>query len=167
MVESEIAPIEDRVRSLVVDIVRTCQSTVARNFHLMVAPASSANDQTQPSTQTTVSTEAGEKKHEESTHANVDDIGGSSLDFYREPPHLDAEASASSLGSMYNYSSVAGNYNQSSDSGYGSLPNSCSCSCHDYSNAWNTTHGKEISTYVLNLQLMKQHSSVKLSILRF
>lgn len=151
IVESQIAPIEERVRAMVVDVVRTCQSTVARNFYLMVAPASSTHDRTQPSTQTTASTEAAAQSQEESTQAYLDDTGETSSSFFREPPHLNAEAGSSFPGPI---SSIGGSQNPYSDSGYSSLPCSCSCSCHDYSNTWNTANGKELSSCSLHLQLM-------------
>lgn len=150
IVESQVAPIEERVRAMVVDIVRTCQSTVARNFHLMVAPNLSADDQTAPSTQPTASAEAAIQPQEDAAQAFLDDSGRKSLDFFREPPHLNAEAGFSFSGPI---SSVGGSQDPNSDSGYSSLPCSCSCSCHDYSNTWNTANGKELSSCSLDLQL--------------
>lgn len=155
IVESQVAPIEERVRTMVVDIVRTCQSTVARNFHLMVAPALSANVRMQSSTQTAATTEVAGQTYEGSVDPLMDETRRDSLNSFREPPHLNLEASASALGSIYNYSSIAGSWNQSSDSGYPSISFSCSCSCHQSNNIGNTTNGEELSNCSLNLQLTK------------
>lgn len=148
--ESQVAPIEERVRAMVVDIVRTCQSTVARNFHLMVAPNPSADDQTATSTQPTASIEAALQSQKESNHALFDNTRGSSSAFFREPPYLNAEVGSSFSGPI---NSVGGSQDPGSDSGYSSLPNSCSCSCHGHSKTWNTANGKELSIYTLNLEL--------------
>ena len=173
--ESQIAPIEERVRAMVVDIVRTCQSTVARNYHLAMAPTSSANQLTQPSSPAIASIEntvsmyghpaqiSGNgnvasptvSTYEDSAQISGNGTVGPPLDFFREPPHLNAEASTLFPGSVYNPSSVAGYQNQISDSGYASLRSSCGCSCHDYSNAWNTANGGNLSSPMSDLQLTK------------
>ena len=145
IVESQAAPIEENVRAMFVDLVRTCQSTVARNYHLLVAPVSSANARMQSSTHTTAATEAAGQMSEGSADPFVDDTRESSLDFLREPSRLNAEASASALGSIYNYSSIDGSRNQSSDSGYPGVSFSCSCSCHKSNNIGNTANGEELS----------------------
>ena len=179
--ESQIAPIEERVKAMVVDIVRTCQSTVAHNYQLTIAPTSSANQSRQPSSPAIASVENTVRMYgyPDQTSGNGTVVNptinsypysaqlsgnsavGNPLEFFREPPHLNAEAGIlfptsenndSSLGVHHNQSpdpsyalrsssSVARYHNQSSDSGYASLSSSCGCSCHDYSNAWNTANG--------------------------
>ena len=133
------------MRAIVVDIVRTCQSTVAHNFQLTIAPASLAN-RTQSSHQTAASNENAGQTDAEPTQTLGNGTAG--LEFFNEPPYVNAEASASLLGLVYDHSSATGYQNQGSDSGYSSLPFSCSCSCHGYSNTWNTATGKKLSTYV-------------------
>lgn len=155
IVESQIAPIEERVRAMVVDIVRTCQSTIARNYHLTIAPTSSASNRMRSSSPATASAETTFPTIVEPTQKAVNDATGNSFDFFREPPHLNAEASASVPGPVYNPTDVTECQNPSSDSGYGSLQERCGCSCHDYSNAWNTANGKKLSSCVLNLQLTR------------
>ena len=152
--ESQIAPIEERVRAMVVDIVRTCQSTVARNFRLSIAPVSSAGDQLQPS-QAIASVEDGTHTREDPDQTSVDGTAGDSLDFLREPSLLNAEASASLPGRMYSHNYVTGRQSQSSDSGYGSLSKPCDCSCHDFSDAWNTVNREIFSCCTPDSQLMR------------
>ncbi|KAL9134542.1 MAG: hypothetical protein Q9175_004270 [Cornicularia normoerica] len=150
IVESQIAPIEERVRAMVVDIVRTCQSTVARNFHLTIAPTSLANDRVHSSSQAIASNVITTHTHEEPALISTDGTAGNSLDFFREPSFLNAKASASLPGPMYKQSSTTADQNPSLDSGYASLPYFCDCSCHDYSIASNTANGETSSTCVLD-----------------
>ena len=147
IIGSQVAPIGE----MVIDVVRTCQSTVARNFDLMIAPTSSADDRTQPHSPTVTLTEIGIHTREESARLSMNDTADESLDLYHEPPHLNAEASATNLGPV---SSVTGTQVSSSDSGYSSIPNSCACFCHGYSNTGNTANGKKLSTCAPNFQLM-------------
>ena len=146
IVESQIAPIEERVRAMVVDIVRTSQSTVTRNFNLMIAPTSSADDRTQPHSQIVTLGESSAPTREEPGPLSGDDAADNPLDLY-----LNAEASATTPAPV---SSVTGTQNPSSDPGYSSLPYSCACSCHDYPN-WDTANGKELSDCAPDFQLMQ------------
>ena len=152
IVESRIAPIEEHVRARIVDIVRTSQSTVARNFNLMNAPTSSADDRTQPHSQTVTLADLRTQSREEPARTSGDDSTDHPSELYREPPHLNAEASATSLGPL---SSRQEFQNLSSDSGYSSIANSCACSCHDYSNTWSTANSKKLSNCAADFQLMK------------
>ena len=152
IVESQIAPIEERVRAMIVDIVRTCQSTVARNFNLVIAPTSSADDRTQSHSQTVTLAEVGVHTREEPARSHRNGTADDPLDLYREPPHLDAEASATI---PYPVSMGTGSQNHSSDSGYSSIPHSCACSCHNDSNTENVANGKKLSNDAPDFQLMK------------
>ena len=145
IVESQIAPIEGRLRAMVVDIMRTSQSTVARNFNLMNAPTSLVDDRTQPHSQTVTLAELGTHTREEPTQTSGDDAADNPSELYREPPHLNAEASAATPGPV---SIATGSQDPSSDSGYSSNPQSCACSCH--SNIWNVPDGKKLSRYALD-----------------
>ena len=151
IVESQIAPIEERVRAMVVDIVRTCQLTVARDYQLTIAPASLANDRTQPSNQTIASAESSGQTDREPIQTPWYRTAG--LDSFHEPPHANAEASASLPGPTHNHSSATESQNSNSDSGYSSLGFTCSCSCHDHPNPPNTPDGKKFSTCAPILQL--------------
>ena len=156
IVDSEIAPIEERVRAMVVDIVRTSQSTVARNFNLTIAPMPSADDRTQPHSQTVTLAELGTTTREELARLPRDDTADNPSDLYREPPHLSTEASTISPDPVH---SVPGSQNLSSDSGYSSLPNTCACFCHDYPHSWSTArdtaNSKKLPNCALDFPLMK------------
>lgn len=149
IVESQLAPIEERVRTMVVDIVRTCQSTVARNYHLTVASSSSANGRVQPFPHTIQLVE-----NDVQVQAETDQvpIAGNSTDFFQEPPHLNTGARALLPDSPYNRTNFGASQNPSSDSGYASgsgyasAHHSCVCSCHDYSDTWNTANGEKPSS---------------------
>ena len=140
--ESQVAPIEDRVRAMVVDIVRTCQSTVAQNYHRTVAPASLANSQMRSSSQTIASTGSTVPTYQGLVQPSSDSTAGDPLDFFREPALLNLEASLSFPDPVYNHNSLTASQNRSSDSGYGTLQSPCDCSCHDYSDTWNTANGE-------------------------
>ena len=150
IVESQIAPIEDRVRAMVVDIVRTCQSTVARNFNLMIASTSSVDDRTQPHSQTVTLGESSANTREELARLPRNDTADNPLDLYREPPHLNAEASTTFPDPV---SMATGSQNLDSDSGYSSIPHSCACSCHNHSNTGNVVDGKKLSNRAPDFQL--------------
>ena len=152
IVESQIAPIEERVRAMVVDIVRTSQSTVVRNFNRMNVPTSSTDDEMQPNLQRVSSAELGPHISEEPAQTSGIDGADHPSELYHEPPHLNAEASASfpDPGSI-----ATGSQNHSSDSGYSSLLNSCPCSCHDHSNTWSTADSKKLLNCAPDSQLMK------------
>ena len=141
MMETQIAPIEEGLRAMVVDIVRTCQSTIARNYNIMIAPTSLANDQTQPNSQTVTPGESSANIREESARLPRIDAADNLSELYREPPHLNAEASATTPGPV---SSVIAPQNLSSDSGYSSIFNPCACICHGYSNNGSTEKGKKL-----------------------
>lgn len=141
IVESQVAPIEERVRTMVVDIVRTCQSTVARNFHLTIAPTSQAHDRITSSPQASSSYENATHTYEEPIHDSAYAIAGNSLDFFREPSLLTGEASASLPIAMYNHSNSINSQSQSQDSGYGTLTDTCDCLCHRHSTLSTSTIG--------------------------
>ena len=162
IVEPQIAPIEERVRAIVVDIVRTCQSTVAQNFHTRFAPTSSANDPTQSSPQAIAPNRTAGSTPEEAAESGINDATGNHLDFFQEPPHLTAGARASlPVPTMYNHNDITRNQNENSDSGYGSLPVACNCSCHDYPSTWNLD-GEDKSICASNLQLIRSYSKAPL-----
>ena len=115
-----MAPIEATLRTQLEDIVRRCLARMAENFQFFNEPPFAAEDTTTPLPGLLPRNEP---------HNIVPPLPfaipapGAAIDFFQEPPHLDAEASASAP-------SVAqpGQGALPTDSGYGS--NSCPCSCH-------------------------------------
>ena len=142
IVSSQVAPIEERVRAMMVDIVRTCQSTVARSFHLTIAPTSSVQDRAPSTTQATASNDINTNSQEEPLQDSAYAIGSNSLDFFRETSLLTSEAGASFPITMYNHSNSINSQRQSQDSGYETPPRNCDCHCHDDSAIGNPTLGK-------------------------
>ena len=137
----EVTPIEERLRTLVVDIVRNCQATVAQNFERLSNQSATTRVPRQVSSrETNLPQVAGEGSSggQESTGGVADTRGPN---FFVEPPHLNEE--------MITSVPVASNYppNQdptlarTSDSGYGSLSNSCGCACHSTSGLSSTLNG--------------------------
>lgn len=161
--ESQIAPIEDRVRAMVVDIVRTSQSTVVRNYNLMIAPTSSADHRAQSHSPTVNLNDIGVHTREGRAPLPTIDAAENAVDLYREPPHLSTEASTPSFDPFFDpyfdpyfdpVSSVTGPQDLGSDSGYSSNPHSCACSCH--SNTWNVPSSKKFSNCAPDVQLNKR-----------
>ena len=96
----------------------------------------------QPHSQIVALGESSASSREEPARLPRNDTADNPLDLYREPPHLNAEASTISPDPV-NIATVS--QNLSSDSGYSSIPHSCACSCHNYSNTENVANGKKLS----------------------
>lgn len=162
IVESQVAPIEERVRAMIIDIVRTCQSTVARNFHLTIAPASLSNDRIRSSLPPIASTETNTTSLPEAIEPAVNDpmtTTDSSQEFFNEPPHFDVGDNASLQGPMSDWDIISpenrtGLVDQVSDSGYASLPHFGGCSCHTC-NTMNAPKGGISPDCVPNMQLIR------------
>ena len=178
IVDSHIAPIEERVRAMVVDIVRTCQSTVARNFHLTISPTPLANDRARSSSEGILLSETAVHTHEEPAQVSMD-VTASTLESFPESFDLNSEASASfqtnshpestmedqnqesysnhatSLPASSRLEGIREDQNQEPNLNDISLLCSCSCSCHDYSDGWNASYGEKPSDRVSDLQLMR------------
>ena len=136
--ESQVAPIEERGRAMVADIVRTCLSTVAHTFRSLNELDRIPSSVPQASASNEITTHA----HEEPDHGSAPDTAGNSLDFFREPSPLNAEASASLPTPMYDHDNSINRQSQSQDSGYGTLAEPCDCTCHNVSDTWNKMMGK-------------------------
>lgn len=124
VVSVDMAPMEESLKALLVDIVRRCQSTVAQNFQRLQGPKVSPNRSIGSTPQILPSTQPAALPLVAANHA---------LGFYQEPPYLTAEAGASSPGPpLEDESHRATSQGQVSDSGYGSGtgPDACECPCH-------------------------------------
>lgn len=128
-ISTDLAPVEERVRALVGDILRTCQSKVSRDFFQQM------NAATSPSPNANISpTPHGLNPVTLSDARNVLDSVGSwssapSL-FYQEPPHLEFdEAFTTSQVTSKIESQIPANRQppQPVDSGYGSRDGKLSC----------------------------------------
>lgn len=131
IVNTELAPIEATLRIQLEDIVRRCLSRMAENFQLSnVPPSSTVNTNASPSLPA---------PPPQSEHASqlvelprMTGTASAALEFFQEPPHLNAFASASAPGPAYPNDDTAPGL--SSDSGYSSGLSSCQCSCHPTTN---------------------------------
>ena len=125
MVDAVFAPIEATLRTQLEDIVRRCLARMAENFQLLNVASSTTVDTT--ATPPLPGLLPPNEPYNPVPQFPCKMVAPSmALDFFREPPHLDAEASASAP-------SVANSGQETlpsshTDSGYGS--NSCQCSCH-------------------------------------
>ena len=80
---------------------------------------------------------------------STNDAAGNPQEFFREPPHLNTDASRPLAGPL----SSSELQIPVSDSGYSSLQ-SCSCSCHDHPNPSNLIRGEKPFNCLLDVQLM-------------
>lgn len=62
-------------------------------------------------------------------HSEMANVG-SNMEFYQEPAHLSAEEASASISGPIYQGNLGGTNNQFSDSGYGTGPSGCYCSCH-------------------------------------
>ena len=128
ILNTEFAPIEATLRTQLEDIIRRCLSRMAENFQLSnLPPSSTVNTTASPSLLA-----PSPQIEQVSPLARLPRVSGTTsatLEFFQEPPHLNASASASVPGPAYP-SSHEITPGHSSDSGYGSCFSSCHCSCH-------------------------------------
>lgn len=113
MVDAQIAPLEESLKALLVDIVRRCQSTVAQNYG-RINPTSPAKSGGLPG-----ATAPPRVEHATTEGTLMPLVGSPSL--FEEPPLLTAnevDAIATLFPSLP--------YNDASDSGYGSQ-RTCNC----------------------------------------
>ncbi len=131
-------PIEEQLRTLLVDIVRNCQSTVAHNFDLMNGQPGNTRAPAQPSFQDTRVAHAADSESSERASGSGEGTGDPGPNFFVEPPHLDEEVPSMSHCAQ----KLGSNLDQASDSGYGSLLSPCQCSCHFASGLSSTLYGR-------------------------
>jgi hypothetical protein len=124
IVGAEMAPIEESLRTLLVDIVRRCQSTVAQNFQRLHGAKPNSNSSTRSPSLGSVPIQQ---------PLPQPSIVNQALHHYQEPPFQSLEAGVSDWGSrLENHVHVEGSQAPFSDSGYGSAVNHdpCDCPCH-------------------------------------
>lgn len=127
IVNRETAPAIERARSQLPDLIRTSISRLAQTFKSGRVLSSAEN----ASASTPFQRSPSQIEHDRAL-ADMSSITGtaeSPSDLYRGPAHLDAEANAAAPGLFHSegYRNTGG---ETSDSGYGSGPNSCNCACH-------------------------------------
>ena len=96
MVNTEMVPLEENLRRLLVDIVRRCQSTVAENFRV-TRPSKrvSPNSPQQPSPQAISPLPTGGEKFFTDSQLLAPTVAGTTSGFFEEPPHMHVEAGPS------------------------------------------------------------------------
>ena len=133
MVNTEMVPIEENLRRLLVGLVRRCQSTVAEHYRLTRASRVSTNPPRLPSSHTVPTLSRREETLPTSSQLLAPTMANTTSycsTFFEEPPHVGVEAGPSSLrlpGSADRQATVP---NYFADSGYASSLEACSCTCH-------------------------------------
>lgn len=129
IVDTQMRPIEDNLRTLVVDIVRRCQSTVEENFRVIREPKVDTGSNSQPSASQNISL----TQPRDNAFSNEGQVSASVTDmthFFHEPPHMGMEASISNNDFLGPPNNPECPQNEYVDSGYGSTLDSCHCGCH-------------------------------------
>ncbi len=131
IVNTEMVPIEENLRRLLVDIVRRCQSTVAENFRVIRVPRRTSVKSPQPSSSHTSppSPPRGEISSTDS-HLVVPTTAHTTPAFFQEPPHVSVEAEASYARPPDGSDHLKPSQSQFADSAYGSSLEACNCNCH-------------------------------------
>jgi len=143
VVNTEMAPLEQNIRSQLVDIVRRCLSTLAQNYRATRELNGDVMGFSQPpASQAAPPAHFREHglSHEDFVSAN--DTGSNMADFFLEPPHM-----GSGMSSLYPNLPEGSNcpepsQDQPIDSGYGSVPDSCDCACHNLTGGDASATGK-------------------------
>lgn len=136
----EVAPIQEQLRTILVDIVRNCQATVAQNFELLGSQSATTRVPRQASSYETNLPQIVEEESSEREEGSGVDTRGPI--FFVEPPHLNEEMITSvPVASAYppNQDSTLA---RTSDSGYASQSNFCGCWCHFTSELSSTLYGR-------------------------
>ena len=126
-VNSEIAPIEENLRGILGDLIRSCQATVFQNYQRLSGNPGTSFDppSTAAGTQTPINNECDRQSAQD-----TDPARGSTSLFFQEPPYLhdstDGVSDQLIGGSLELYPTRS----HGSDSGYGSVPTGCECDCH-------------------------------------
>ena len=125
MVNAEIAPLEESLRAMLVDIVRRCQSTVAQNYDRIRSASAADNDAPPVETSPTALWSPIEDVTASGllTSFEPSNVSGRPMQhtdhtpslFFEEPPFVGAEAAALGLNDPF-FSTIG-----SHDSGYGSF----------------------------------------------
>ena len=133
MVNTQMEPIEENLRRLLVDVVRRCSSTVVENFRRTREPRVSSNPPHLPSSHTVPTLPHREETSPTNSQLLAPTVANTTSycsDFFEEPPHMGIEAGPSSLRLPESADCLASGPNYFADSGYASSLEACSCTCH-------------------------------------
>ena len=137
--DTDLKPIEENLRTQLVDIVRRCQSVVEENFRITRGSKVGTGDGLEP----IISAQPGEDVPLSHTPVPATTMQGQMTDFFHEPPLMAPEMNIS-------FAPIAGFTGgpdpfkgQLVDSTYGTLPEPCECVCHVFcTNTCNDCIGK-------------------------
>ena len=131
MVNTEMVPIAENLRRLLVDVVRRCQSTVGENFRVTRVRRRISGNSPQPSSPNPIPPSP---LREEASLTNSQLLhpimGDTASAFFEEPPHVSVEAGPSCPRPPEDTDCLEPFQNRFTDSGYGSSLEACDCDCH-------------------------------------
>ena len=142
MVNTKMVPIEESLMRLLVDIVRTCQSTVAESFRVTRSPRKVTTKSPQQSSSQAISPlpPRGQTLLTDGQPL-APTIADTTLGFFEEPPHVHVEAGPACLRPPEGTDRLEPPQNQFTDSGYGGFSEACECSCHSVPESINIVNG--------------------------
>ena len=130
MVNTEMVPIEENLRRLLVDIVRRCQSTVAENFRVTRPPSKVPTNSPQQSSSQAISPLQTRETSLPDSQLLAPTIADTTSGFFEEPPHVHMEAGFSYPRPPESTDALEPPQDQFTDSGYGGFLGPCGCNCH-------------------------------------
>ena len=150
IVQSKIAPIEEEVRILLVDIVRSSQSTVAQNFQqaqqMKIAQASPSEATPAPA-QEYLQTGEVEDPFKTLMPTTGTVISADVATHYQEPPFSEFSIDFAPFTDLRQTPQK-----QASDSGYGTNSSPCACPCHLGIGSSNSTNGMNFNQIIEKLK---------------
>ncbi|KAL2040510.1 hypothetical protein N7G274_006489 [Stereocaulon virgatum] len=129
IVSTEMAPVEESLRIMLVDIVRRCQATVAQNFQIMKAlrpNSSSATETSPPATQARSMSWTAPENRQPHMLGMTSPLSSSN----QEPPHLRDEANLTIPRPPNEAQNQRTTGTLPLDSAYASVDGTCECICH-------------------------------------
>lgn len=131
MVNTEMVPIEENLRRLLVDVVHRCQSTVTENFRVTRVTRSTSVNSPQPeSSHTTPPTPPSEEMLPTDSQLIIPTSAFATPGSVQVPNQVSAEAGPSCPRPPEGDDALEPFPNLFTDSGYGSTQETCDCGCH-------------------------------------
>ena len=142
VVNVEVAPIQEQLRTILVDIVRSCQATVAQNFELLSNQSATTRVPRQASSYETNLPQIVEEESSEREEGSGEGVDTRGPNFFVEPPHLNEEMITSVPVASNCPPNQDSTLARTSDSGYASQSNFCGCLCHFTNGLSSTLYGR-------------------------
>ena len=139
VIDTEMTPIEENVKKILVDIVRDCQSKMARKYEQMKRTRSSASPSTQHSSQGFTTAQTTEEVSIPNSQTSLSDPSRPLTLLNNESPYVAINTVPAGVEEFHE--NVSRQSHQSQLDGYGSSFESCFCNCHINTNTNEPSNG--------------------------